>query len=78
MDHSYRTVNGNVADSPPSTIEFRNGNMNGNGHYMTENAAPWEAPPPPINPIPARSPACRIAGCHTSRKMESVRNASPA
>jgi hypothetical protein len=48
MDHSYRTVNGNVADSPPSTIEFRNGNMNGNGHYMTENAAPWEAPPPPI------------------------------
>ena len=48
MDHSYRAVNGNVADSPPSTIEFRNGNMNGNGHYMTENAAPWEAPPPPI------------------------------
>ena len=48
MDHSYRTVNGNVADSPPSTIEFRNGNMNGNGHYMTETAAPWEAPPPPI------------------------------
>jgi hypothetical protein len=47
MDHSYRTVNGNVADSPPSTIEFRNGNINGNGHYA-ENNAPWEAPPPPI------------------------------
>jgi hypothetical protein len=47
MDHSYRTVNGNVADGPPSTIEFRNGNMNGNGHYA-ENVAPWEAPPPPI------------------------------
>jgi hypothetical protein len=47
MDHSYRTVNGNVADSPPSTIEFRNGNVNGSGHYA-ENAAPWEAPPPPI------------------------------
>ena len=46
MDHSYRTVNGNVADSSPSTIEFRNGNVNGNGHF--ENAAPWEAPPPPI------------------------------
>ncbi|HEX4036832.1 MAG TPA: response regulator [Acidobacteriaceae bacterium] len=46
MDHSYRTVNGNVADSPPSTIEFRNGNINGNGHY--ENAASWEPPPPPI------------------------------
>jgi hypothetical protein len=47
MDHSYRTVNGNVADSPPSTIEFRNGNVNGNGHYA-ENAASWEPPPPPI------------------------------
>jgi len=47
MDHSYRAANGNVADSPPSTIEFRNGNVNGNGHYA-ENAAPWEAPPPPI------------------------------
>src|SRR5579884_2946713 len=26
MDHSYRAVNGNLADGPPSTIEFRNGN----------------------------------------------------
>jgi hypothetical protein len=47
MDHSYRTVNGNVADSPPSTIEFRNGNVNGNGHYA-EHQATWEPPPPPI------------------------------
>ncbi|MGB6158878.1 MAG: response regulator [Acidobacteriaceae bacterium] len=47
MDHSYRTVNGNVADSPPSTIEFRNGNLNGNG-YHAENAASWEPPPPPV------------------------------
>jgi len=45
MDHSYRGVNGNVADAPPSTIEFRNGN--GNGHYA-ENAAGWEPPPPPV------------------------------
>ncbi len=28
MDHSYRTVNGNVADSPPSTIP-----LTGNGHH---------------------------------------------
>lgn len=46
MDHSYRGVNGNVADAPPSTIEYRNGNANGNGHY--ENVAAWEPPPPPI------------------------------
>jgi hypothetical protein len=34
MDHSYRAVNGNFADSPPSTIEHSNGNYQGrsNGH----------------------------------------------
>ena len=30
MDHSYRAVNGNVADGSPSTMDFRNGNANGN------------------------------------------------
>lgn len=31
MDHSYRMVNGNVADGPPSTLDYRNtnGNMSG-------------------------------------------------
>jgi CheY-like chemotaxis protein len=48
MDHSYRTANGNVADSSPSTIEFRNGNLgNGNG-YGGEPLAMWEPPPAPI------------------------------
>jgi len=28
MDHSYRTVNGNIADGPPSTIQITN------GHYQ--------------------------------------------
>jgi hypothetical protein len=46
MDHSYRTVNGNIADAPPSTIEFRNGNVNGNGVYM--ESAGWDSAPPPI------------------------------
>ena len=39
MDHSYRVANGNLADSPPSTIEFRNVNGNGSGYYA-EPAAP--------------------------------------
>ena len=47
MDHSYRTVNGNIADAPPSTIEFRNGNMPGNG-YSSEPLAVWEPPPAPL------------------------------
>ena len=33
MDHSYRVVNGNFADTPPSTIEsYGNGQSRGNGH----------------------------------------------
>ena len=33
MDHSYRVVNGNFADSPPSTIETHsNGNYQGRSH----------------------------------------------
>jgi CheY-like chemotaxis protein len=49
MDHSYRVANGNIADSPPSTIELRNGNMNGNGHgYANESYASYDTPPAPI------------------------------
>jgi hypothetical protein len=33
MDHSYRTVNGNIADGPPSTIEITS-NGHGGGHYQ--------------------------------------------
>lgn len=47
MDHSYRSVNGNIADSPPATIELRNGNVHGGG-YAGEPLATWEPPPPPI------------------------------
>ncbi|HEY0759686.1 MAG TPA: response regulator [Acidisarcina sp.] len=38
MDHSYRVANGNMADAPASTMDYRanaNGNGNGNG-YFTE------------------------------------------
>jgi hypothetical protein len=33
MDHSYRMVDGNVADGPPSTIQLSNGGYNG-GYYQ--------------------------------------------
>src|ERR1700739_4909939 len=51
MDHSYRVANGNIADAPPSTIELRNGNVNGNGHshsYANEAFAAYDQPPTPI------------------------------
>ena len=38
MDHSYRTVNGNIADGPPSTIP-----TGGNGMSFQDNFAPTPA-----------------------------------
>lgn len=55
MDHSYRAVNGNVADAPPSTIELRNVNGNGNGYgYGYGNEL--HAPPEPVIPIRENAP----------------------
>jgi hypothetical protein len=45
MDHSYRIANGNIADGPPSTIEYRNGNTPPNGFHPE---AVVEAPPAPV------------------------------
>ena len=39
MDHSYRAVNGNVADGPPSTIPV-SGNGHGGGYYADAYSAP--------------------------------------
>jgi hypothetical protein len=57
MDHSYRAVNGNVADAPPSHMEYRNGNVNGNingNGYYSESAARDAAPPPVREDAPTR------------------------
>jgi hypothetical protein len=44
MDHSYRAVNGNMADGPPSTIQMMN---NGHGsHYQDAYVEPPAAPHP--------------------------------
>lgn len=51
MDHSYRAVNGNYADAPPSTIELQRGhsnvhyNGNGNGNYNGDYASPGNVRP---------------------------------
>lgn len=42
MDHSYRAVNGNVADGPPSTIQL--GSSNHSGYYPELYTAPPAAP----------------------------------
>ncbi len=47
MDHSYRAVNGNVADGPPSTIQIMSSN---HGSFY-----PDAYPPPP--PVPVREDA---------------------
>jgi hypothetical protein len=56
MDHSYRTVNGNMADVPPSTMEFRGNGMEfrGNGHNGSyTESAPADAV---VQPIRADAP----------------------
>jgi CheY-like chemotaxis protein len=61
MDHSYRAVNGNFADAPPSTIDSLNGNYQSrsNGH----GGARYQSDSQPIDysqgraiPIPADAP----------------------
>jgi len=44
MDHSYRVANGNVADTPPSTIPVH-ANGNGNGNYYPDS---YQSTPAPI------------------------------
>jgi hypothetical protein len=48
MDHSYRAVNGNVADGPPSTIQLSN---NGQGGRYVDNFVPE-----PTVPVRADAP----------------------
>jgi len=43
MDHSYRAVNGNVADGPPSTIQMMSSN-HGTNYYPDAYSAPPLAP----------------------------------
>ena len=52
MDHSYRAANGNIADSPPSTIDVRNGTVNGNIASYAESH--WEATVPIREDAPTR------------------------
>ncbi|HEY2468461.1 MAG TPA: response regulator [Terracidiphilus sp.] len=40
MDHSYRTVNGNVADGPPSTIPLTSNGHHSSGYYDVNVGAP--------------------------------------
>ncbi|MGP8252266.1 MAG: response regulator [Terracidiphilus sp.] len=49
MDHSYRAVNGNVADAPPATIQFAGSNHS--GYYSDAYAA---APAPLREDAPTR------------------------
>ena len=53
MDHSYRTVNGNVADGPPSTIQITSNNGHGSGYYQ-ENYQPQAVAAPVRDDAPTR------------------------
>jgi hypothetical protein len=51
MDHSYRAVNGNMADGPPSTIQITSNNGHG-GHYQDTYMS--QAPVPIREDAPTR------------------------
>jgi hypothetical protein len=58
MDHSYRAVNGNFAETPPSTIDSGNGNYGRNGHgrsYQSDSQPIDYSQGRPI-PIPENAP----------------------
>ena len=59
MDHSYREVNGNFADGPPSTIDtgnFRRSNGNGNGRAYVSDSQPIDYSQGKPIPIPEDAP----------------------
>lgn len=59
MDHSYREVNGNFADGPPSTIDtgnFRRSNGNGGGRSYVSDSQPIDYSQGKSIPIPEDAP----------------------
>ncbi len=55
MDHSYRVVNGNTADAPQSTMDFRSNGHGQNGHFQTAHFME-NAPKDPVV-VPVREDA---------------------
>ncbi len=60
MDHSYRAVNGNFADTPPSTMDSHNGNYqgrsNGHGRSYQSDSQPIDYSQGRAIPIPEDAP----------------------
>jgi len=58
MDHSYRAVNGNFADAPPSTIEAQGnfGRANGNGRGYQSDSQPIDYSQGRTIPVPEDAP----------------------
>jgi hypothetical protein len=59
MDHSYRAVNGNFVDTPPSTIDAGNGNYgrnNGHGRSYQSDSQPIDYSQGRAIPIPDDAP----------------------
>jgi hypothetical protein len=59
MDHSYRVVNGNTADAPQSTMDFRSNGHNGhsqNGHFQTAHFMENAPRDPVVAPVREDAP----------------------
>jgi CheY-like chemotaxis protein len=56
MDHSYRAVNGNFAEAPPSTIDAGYGRSNGHGRGYQSDSQPIDYSQGRAIPIPEDAP----------------------
>ena len=56
MDHSYRVVNGNFADAPPSTIEHHGNNGRARSYHTNNDSQPIDYSQGRIVPIPEDAP----------------------
>ena len=56
MDHSYRVVNGNFADTPPATIEQRSNGSRPRSYHSSNDSQPIDYSQGRIVPIPEGAP----------------------
>lgn len=72
MDHSYRTVNGNLADGPPSTIQLQGHSNGSNGHSNVLQFSEGQAQPTQVREDAPTKIFCFIEDLFFLAKIQEV------
>lgn len=72
MDHSYRTVNGNLADGPPSTIQLHGHSNGSNGHSNVLQFSEGQAQPTQVREDAPTKIFCFIEDLFFLAKIQEV------